>query len=170
MNIVTALTAIGERSGIGAFMNTLYGWPIIESIHFLALAVLLGTVGLFDLRILGVAKVIPMPALHRLVPLGVGAYLVNVVTGALFLVAKPYLYVFNPSFQLKLVCMIVAGLNVGVFYSFLAGKIRGTGSGANAPFAVKIVASISLAAWIGVIVFGRLITVFKPPFHSCPWC
>lgn len=170
MNIVTTLTDMGTRSGIAAFMNALYGWPVIESVHFLALAVLLGTVGLFDLRVLGVAKAIPMPALHRLVPLGVGAYLVNVVTGSLFLVSKPYLYVFNPSFQLKMVCMIVAGLNVMVFYSTLAGKIRDTGSGADAPFAVKVVASISLAAWLGVIVFGRLITVFKPPFYSCPWC
>lgn len=170
MNIVTTLEAIGARFGIAAFMDTLYGWPVVESVHFLALALLLGTVGLFDLRVLGVAKAIPMPALHRLVPLGVGAYLVNVVTGSLFLVAKPYLYVFNPSFQLKIVCMMVAGLNVGVFYSVLAGKIRDTDADADAPVAVKVVAAISLAAWIGVVVFGRLITVFKPPFYSCPWC
>lgn len=170
MNIVTALGAMGERSGITDFMSTLYGWPIIECVHFLALAILLGTVGLFDLRVLGMAKAISMPALHRLVPLGVGAYLINVLTGSLFLLAKPYLYVFNPSFQLKLACMIVAGLNVVVFYSTLSGKIRNTGSGVDAPFAVKVVASISLAAWTGVIVFGRLITVFKPPFYSCPWC
>lgn len=170
MNIVEILTTLGARSGIAGFMNTLYGWPIAESLHFLALAVLLGTVGLFDLRVLGVARAIPMPALHRLVPFGVGAYLVNLVTGSFFLLTKPYLYVFNPSFQLKLACMLVAGINVVVFYSTFASKIRNTGADAEATLAVKIVASISLLAWTGVIVFGRLITVFKPPFHSCPWC
>lgn len=111
-----------------------------------------------------------MPALHRLVPFGVGAYLVNVVTGSFFLLTKSYLHVFNPSFQLKLACMLVAGINVVVFYSTLAGRVRNTGADEEAPLQVKIVASISFLAWTGVIVFGRLIRVFKLPFHSCPWC
>lgn len=170
MNVIEALSGFGAHTGIAAFMNTLHGWPVVESIHFVALAILLGTVGLFDLRVLGIARAIPMPAFHRLIPFGVAAYLVNVLTGSLFLVTRPELYVFNPSFQMKLGCMAVAGINVIVFYSVLAGKIRNTGSEADAPPAVKLVAAISLAAWIGVIICGRLITVFKPPFYSCPWC
>jgi len=170
MNIIATLAEFGARTGIAAFMNTAYGWAAIESIHFIALAVLLGTVGLFDLRVLGVARAVPMPAIHRLVPFGVAAFFVNVLTGTMFLITMPGYYVFNPSFQLKLVFMLVAGINVVVFYAFLARRIRNTGCEADAPFAVKLAASISLAAWIGVITCGRFITVFKPPFFSCPWC
>jgi len=170
VNIIVTLAEFGARTGIAAFMNTSYGWAVIESVHFFALGILLGTVGLFDLRVLGVAKAIPMPALHRLIPFGIAAYLVNVLTGSMFLMARPEFYVFNPSFQLKLLCMAIAGVNVIVFYSLLAGKIRNTGPDADAPWAVKMAALVSLLAWTGVIVCGRFITVFKPPFFSCPWC
>ena len=43
-------------------------WPIAEMLHFLGLAVLIGVTGLFDLRMLGVAKGVPPSALHRLMP------------------------------------------------------------------------------------------------------
>jgi hypothetical protein len=162
---VEAIAAFGRASGVYGFMNTAWGWPAIESVHFLALAVLLGTVGLFDLRVLGLAPAIPMPALHRLVPFGVAAFAVNAVTGAMFFVSAPDQYAFNPAFRLKLVCMAIAGLNVLVFYSAFARGLRDTGPGAAASLPVKAIAAVSLAAWLGVIAFGRLITYFRPPYH-----
>ena len=159
---VEAIAAFGRASGIHAFMNTAWGWPAIEIVHFLALAVLLGTVGLFDLRVLGLARAIPMPALHRLVPFGVAAFAVNVVTGTMFFVSAPDQYMFNPAFRLKAACLAIAGLNVAVFYSAFA---RSLAHGAEPSRAVKVVAAVSLAAWTGVIVFGRLITYFRPPYH-----
>ena len=166
---VEAIAAFGRDSGIYGFMNSKWGWPTVESVHFIALSVLLGSVGLFDLRVLGLAKAIPMPALHRLVPFGVAAFATNVLTGSLFFVSAPDQYMFNPAFRLKLACMAVAGLNVLVFYSAFARGIR-DGEGASASLPVKIVAAVSLAAWIGVIVFGRLITYFRPPYHWCFTC
>lgn len=166
---VEAIAAFGRESGIHGFMNTAWGWPTIESLHFIALSVLLGTVGLFDLRVLGVARTIPMPALHRLVPFGVAAFAANIVTGSMFFVSAPDQYMFNPAFRLKLACMAIAGLNVLVFYgAFARGVPRG--EGARASLAVKLIAAISLAAWLGVIVFGRLITYFRPPYHWCFTC
>jgi hypothetical protein len=151
-------------------MNTTYGWPAVEVVHFIALSVLLGTVGLFDLRVLGLARAIPMPALHRLVPLGVAAFGVSALTGSLFFVSAPDQYMFNPAFRLKLACMAVAGLNVAVFYAAFARRLHGTAAGAEAPVPVKLIAAISLAAWVGVIVFGRVITMFRPPYHWCFAC
>ena len=152
------------RSGVYAFMNSAWGWPTIESIHFIALSTLLGTVGLFDLRALGVAKQIPMPELHKLIPFGVAAYLVNIVTGSMFFMSAPDQYMFNPAFRLKVACMAIAGLNVVVFYSAFA---RGVPAGPDdrAPLSVRLIAGVSLLAWTGVIVFGRLITYFRPPYH-----
>lgn len=162
---VETIAAFGRDSGVYGFMNSKWGWPAIESIHFLALSLLLGTVGLFDLRALGAAREIPLTALHRLVPFGVGAFVVNILTGLMFFVSAPDQYAFNPAFQLKMGCILLAGLNVAVFYSTMAkGLDRGVGPG------VKVVAAISLLAWTGVIVFGRLITYFRPPYHWCFWC
>ena len=155
---IEAIAAFGRDSGIHGFMNSAWGWPTIESVHFAALAVLLGTVGLFDLRVLGVARAIPMPALHRLVPFGVAAFATNAMTGAMFFVSAPDQYAFNPAFRLKLACMLVAGLNVAVFYGAFARSLRGGTASAAASLPVKAIAAISLVAWTGVIVFGRLIT------------
>jgi hypothetical protein len=161
---IEAIAAFGHASGVYDFMNTAYGWPAVESLHFVALATLLGTVGLFDLRVLGVAKAIPMPALHRLVPFGLAAFAANIVTGSMFFISAPDQYMFNPAFRLKLACVAIAGLNVLVFYSVFARGVP-DGPGARASPAVKVVAAISLLAWVGVIVFGRLITYFRPPYH-----
>lgn len=162
--------AFGKSSGIYAFMNTTYGWPAIESLHFLSLALLLGTVGLFDLRVLGVGKGIPVSALHRFVPLGVAAFVANVVTGSMFFVSAPDQYMYNPSFQLKLTAMAIAGANVVVFYWAFSRRANALGPDEIAPFPIKLAAGLSLACWIAVITFGRLITYFRPPYHWCFWC
>ena len=167
---IASIDAFGKSSGIFAFMNTAWGWPFFESLHYLGLTVLLATVGLFDLRMLGFAKSIPLAAMHKFVPFGVGAYLVNVITGFCFFVSAPDQYAFNPVFQLKTVCMLIAGINVVVFYTTCAQSVKALPSHVSLPLHVKAIAAISLTSWICVIVFGRLITYFRPPFHWCFWC
>ena len=167
---VETIAAFGKGSGIYAFMTSTWGWPFVESLHYLALATLLGTVGLFDLRMLGLARGVSMAALHKLVPFGIGAYIANVLTGSLFFVSAPDQYLYNPAFQLKLACMMVAGINAAVFYTTISSAVKSSASDANTPLTAKIVAAVSLVSWLSVIVFGRLITYFRPPYHWCFWC
>jgi hypothetical protein len=169
MDIAT-IEAFGRSSGIYAFMNTAWGWPFIESLHYIALAMLIGTIGLFDLRMLGFAKAVPLSGLHRLVPFGVIAYLANIVTGSMFFVSAPDQYAYNPAFQLKVICMLIAGINVAVFYTTSVRTVKALDSNVSAPLHVKVIAFVSLASWTCVIIFGRLITTFRPPYHWCFWC
>jgi hypothetical protein len=60
-------------------MNSAWGWPTVESLHFVGLSMLIGAVGLFDLRMLGLARGIPMGALHRMIPWGNGPVEVGLV-------------------------------------------------------------------------------------------
>jgi hypothetical protein len=168
--LIDSLVEFAQRTGIYGFMTSTWGWPAVESLHFIALAVMIGTVGLFDLRVLGMAKDIPLAALHQLIPLGIVAFVLSVLTGALFLLTEPRQYVYNPAFQLKLLCMGVAGANAAVFYVSRAKRVLLLPPQAPAPLAAKLAASISLTAWLGVIVCGRVITAFRPPYHWCPWC
>ena len=168
--MVDALLAFSQASGIHAFMHTAWGWPIIESLHFVGLSLLIGTVGLFDLRMMGLARGIPMSALHKLVPWGVAGYGLNVVTGLMFVTSVPDQYLFNPAFQTKLTLMGIAGLNILFFYRFVFLPVKATDPDANAPHAAGVVAAISLSCWIGIIICGRLITYFRPPYHWCFWC
>jgi len=167
---IADIAAFGQSSGIYAFMNTKWGWPCAESLHYVALALLLGTVGLFDLRLLGYAHGISLAALHKFVPIGVLAYLANIITGSFFFVSAPDQYAYNPAFQMKVVCMAIAGVNMFVFYATTARAVKALDPVAAAPLHAKIIGAISLCSWIGVIVFGRIITAFRPPFHWCFWC
>jgi hypothetical protein len=151
-------------------MHSTWGWPAVETVHFLGLSLLIGTVGLFDLRMMGLARGIPMSGLHQLVPWGVAGYVLNVITGVMFVTSAPDQYLFNPAFQTKLVLMGIAGLNGLIFYRVAFGPVKRAGADSPAPRAAKFAAMISLSCWIGVIVCGRLITVFRPPYYWRFWC
>jgi hypothetical protein len=165
-----ALLDFSHSSGIFDFLNTSWGWPTVESLHFIGLSLLIGTVGVFDLRMMGLGKGIPLSALHKLVPWGVAGYALNVMTGFMFVSTAPDQYLFNPAFQTKLALMVVAGINVLFFYRFSFGPVRQTDAGASAPRRARVAAAVSMTCWIGVIVCGRLITVFRPPYYWCFWC
>jgi uncharacterized membrane protein len=147
---------------VSTFMHSAWGWPTCESVHFFGLSLLVGTIGAFDLRLLGLAKGISIGALHRLVPWGVLGYLINVTTGLMFLVTEPDQYIYNPAFQFKLMFMAVAGLNILLFYLFLFRRMNRTDPGVDAPRGAKAVAVVSLCVWIGVLYCGRLLTFYRP--------
>ena len=140
-------------------------WPLMQSLHYLGGSLLLGTVGLFDLRVLGLAKGIAPVAIHRLIPLGVAGYIWNMLLGIVFFSGHPDQYFYNDAFRLKLSLMALAGINVLVFYGTGAfAEVRALPAGADASMRVKIITGISLAVWVGVLICGRLITFFRPPF------
>ena len=156
---------------LASYMNGVWEWPVAESLHFIGLSLLIGTVGLFDLRLLGLARQIPLSALHRLIPWGIGGYVLNILTGICFLTAAADQYMYNPSFQLKILSMSIAGVNVLLFYTTMFQKVKLLGPGENAPLAARIIGGVSLTCWLGVILFGRLLTFYRPPaFHWCSWC
>ena len=150
--------------------NVSNSWPVAESIHFIGLCLLIGTVGLFDLRMIGLVKRVPIAALHRLIPFGILGYAMNVLTGISFVAGFPDQYIYNPAFQTKLMFMGVAGLNVVVFYLATYRSVAATGPTEEAPLPARIAGGVSLLCWIGVIFAGRFITFFRPPWHWCPWC
>jgi hypothetical protein len=137
-------------------------WPVCEILHFSGMCVLLGTVGVVDLRILGVGKGIPIQALDRFIPLGVIAFAVNLLTGFIFIAgntpAGPLEYLENLSLQIKLLLVLIAGINLLVFYfTGIHKKIGALDADAVAPRSAKVVATVSLVMWFGVIFFGRMI-------------
>ena len=159
------VTTLASVKVVSPFMHSKWGWPICESVHFLGLSLLFGTIGMFDLRLLGLAKRIPIGALHRLVPWGIFGFVLNVITGAMFLVTDPNQYIYNPAFHFKMLFMVLAGLNIQVFYLTVFRKVEASGAGYDTPRSAKVIASASLFLWIAVMVFGRLLTFYRPI-----WC
>jgi hypothetical protein len=150
---------------VGHFMRTsAWAWPILESLHFMGMSVLIGTIGLFDLRLLGFARGISFAALHRLIPLGISAYTLNILTGLCFLAGAPDQYLWNPAFHFKVAFMTVAGLNVVFFYTRVFRGLQQLPPDSPPPFGARLAGAVSLTMWIGVMSAGRLLTFFRPPY------
>ena len=150
-------------TGIGDFVATYdWVWPLGETLHFVGMCVLLGTVGVVDLRILGVAKGIPIKLLEKFIPLGVIAFFVNMVTGFIFIagnpVGGPMEYLTNLSLQIKMIIVLIAGINLLVFYfTGIQRSLDTVPADGNASAGAKAVAAVSITAWIMVIIMGRFI-------------
>jgi hypothetical protein len=136
----------------------LWVWPTLETLHFVGLTLLVGNIGVLDLRMLGLAKQVSIASLSPFVRLGVLGFVINVTTGLLFIAGEPAQYLNNVAFYYKMACVVLAGANVGLFY--LSGVGRRTEAlepGADAPVAAKITAVLSLGLWFGVMYFGRML-------------
>ena len=158
-------------SGLFDVAYSAWGWPIAEIVHFTGLVLLIGTVGVVDLRMLGFLRGLSLPALHKLVPFGVLGFTLNVASGAVFVSSSPDQYLYNPAFQIKMSLIALAGVNMALFYATTAGKLRALGPDDMPPLAARIFAGISLTSWLLVIAAGRVITAFRPPaWFWCAWC
>lgn len=150
-------------TGIGDFVAAHdWVWPLCETLHFFGMSVLLGTVGVVDLRILGVGKGLPIHVLEKFIPLGILAFVVNATTGFIFVagnpVGGPMEYLTNLSFLLKMLVVLIAGINLAVFYvTGVERQLAAVPAEGDAPGAAKAIAVVSLTAWIFVIIFGRFI-------------
>ena len=139
-----------------------WAWPLGEMLHFFGMALLIGSVGLVDARVLGIGKGIPIKSLEKFIPLGVIGFIINVLTGIMFVagnpVGGPQEYLTNLALQLKMLCILVAGVNLLLFYALgIAKAADATEPGGDAPLSAKVVAAVSLLLWFGVIYFGRFI-------------
>src|SRR5260370_27128660 len=90
-------------------VNYKWVWATMETLHFLGLGLMVGTIGVLDLRLMGFVKGLPIASVQKLVPWGVGAFVLNTVTGIVFLAGAPYQYLYNLAFQMKVIFMLAAG-------------------------------------------------------------
>jgi hypothetical protein len=133
-------------------------WAFMMDLHFMGLVLLVGTIGLFNLRLLGFAKQIPVAALNKLVPWGLAGLSVNVLTGLLAFIGMPTFYSHDIAFVFKIVAVLLAVTTLGLFYHMsVFRECEAVGPGQNAPPRAKFVAAISLVLWLSVIVLGRYI-------------
>ena len=133
-------------------------FPWIESVHVLAIVIVVGTISIVDLRLLGVASLdISAKRLMRdVIPYTWGAFAIAAITGSLMFSSDATHYAHNRLFQIKLVMLALAGLNMAVFHLFGERDIeRWDAPGATTPAAAKAAAVISLMAWIAVVSLGR---------------
>jgi hypothetical protein len=141
--------------------DSTWAFPTLQSLHFLGMTMLIGVVGVIDLRVLGVARGLPIRSLHRFLPLAFVGFGINMITGICFFCHDPYVYAFNISFRVKMLLIVVAGLNALWFQLGVFMDVDKWGPGIEASRLAKIISALSIIIWFGVITAGRFIA-FTP--------
>jgi len=153
MGIGQALAALPP----GAWMRgVVWAYPLVETLHIVALATLFGAMTVVDLRLLGFSKSLPVvPLLRHALPLALLAFCLAGATGLLLFLAHADDLIGNRMFVLKICLIGAAGTNAAIFH---------TGSwadpakwGASVPPVPRLLAGLSLFIWVGVIFCGRWI-------------
>ena len=150
-----------EMSRLGlAIDSSPFWWPAIETTHLLALVLLVGSITAFDVRLLGLAlKRIPVSKLgRRLLPVTWSAFAVSLITGSLLFASEAQRkYCFNQAFRIKLLLIVLAGLNMAVFHFTIYRSGMKWDDSAVTPAWAKVIGSVSTLLWLGVIIAGRWI-------------
>jgi hypothetical protein len=154
----TPLAAIEHLPLAVAMRQELWLYPAVEIVHILGFVTLVGSILVFDLRLLGLTRGLPVRELARhVLPWSFGALLLIVPSGLLMFIAHAGDLVSNKAFIAKMSLLFCAALNAALFH---AGVFRGAAawdSGVAVPMPAKLHALASLLIWISVIACGRLL-------------
>jgi hypothetical protein len=136
-----------------------WGYPALETGHIIGFTVLVGAAAVFDLRLLGFGRALPVAAAARhLLGWSRRSLLLVVPTGLALFAANAAETWANPAFRLKLLLLALAGANALVFHIWMQRSMATWQHQPEAtPAGAKISAVLSLLLWTGVITCGRLI-------------
>jgi len=150
------LTMLDASAVARAMRGSTWLYPTVEVVHIVGFSVLVGSVAMFDLRVLGFGRAVAVPAAGRmLLPWSALSLCAIVPAGLLLFSAHPYELSANRVFQLKLCLIALAGLNA---LGFHLGVYRTAANWqAGAPALARLQAVVSLGLWIGVIGCGRFL-------------
>ncbi|MFT3904739.1 MAG: hypothetical protein QM718_00330 [Steroidobacteraceae bacterium] len=149
--------------GIAQAVRGDYGFewlfPIVETIHVLALAVVFGSILMVDLRLLGITSRTSLVSrlTKEVLPWTWTAWTIAAITGTLLFISKAQTYFYNLQFDLKFLFMFLAAVNMGIFHLGAYKSVAQWDSQVPTPAAAKRAGVISLVCWSLVIVFGRWI-------------
>jgi len=141
-------------------------FPWLEVFHIMATGLVLGVISIVDLRLLGLAATGYRTSrlMRSLLPLTWGAFAVALLTGALMFTSQPELYLQNTAFRIKLLLLVLAGLNMAVFHLWTQRGIAVWDEGGPIPIGARLAGLISLGLWVGVVFAGRFVGFTIDPF------
>ena len=135
-----------------------WAYPILEPLHVIGLGLLFGGIFMFDLRVLGVHKQMPVRQLARhVLPWVWVGFTLNAMSGIFLFLSDAPTFGTNTSFQVKMALIACAGLNMIWFHWRIYPGADRWNEGVSAPAAAKLTATISISIWLCVITAGRMI-------------
>lgn len=136
--------------GITFLRESAWVYPILEIIHIIGIALLLGNLIVFEARVLGAGKTLDLTALARLaLPLAVLGFLLAAMSGLTMFATQALELLGNPAFKWKMLLLVIAGGNAAWFHARGSLKLNDTIA------RLQVIASVFV--WIAVLSCGRLI-------------
>lgn len=130
-------------------------YPTLESLHYVGIAFLVGAIMLIDMRLLGLARRLPLNHMITLLPWVWAGFALNALTGGIMFTYGAINFGTNPVFWVKMSLILLAGVNALIF-EILARRGRHTWVLAGvAPLPARLVATASLLLWMSVVATGR---------------
>lgn len=139
-------------------------WPAAETLHFVGLSLLVGIAGLFDLRLIGFFKSLPISTLHPMMRWAIAGFIVNLATGFLFFAGDPFQYIDNVAFHYKMLFVALAGANAMLFELLISKRTLTVGAGQHAPTLARVIGAASLFSWLSVLYWGRMLAFIGNAF------
>lgn len=146
-----------EELPLAVAIGPTWWFPLFESIHVLASTFVVGTVALVDLRLLGlIAREHPVSRIViEVIPWTRAAFAVSAVTGAGMFITQAARYADNRAFQIKIVLLVLAGLNMAAFHGRTFRAVGRWDVSQRMPAAASFAGACSLLLWIGIMLSGR---------------
>ena len=142
-----------------ALHESRYMYLVVLTVHVLTLSMSVGLVVIQSLRLLGFALLhVRMSELsRRLMPFSIAGFSIMVISGSLLFYASPVDKFTNLFFRLKMGILILAGLNLWVFYKTTHGTIVDWDLASLPPKGARVTGALSLLLWALIITAGRMI-------------
>ena len=156
--MTTAAHAV-EATGLGRFMReSMWAFPIVETVHIAAFAIVVGSIVVLDLRLLGLSPRVPARRLaSHVLPWTLGAFGVAVLSGLTMFTAHAADYLGNGVFMLKMGLILAAGVNAAALHMRATQSSDAWDAEGGPPRRVRLAAMLSIVLWLGVIACGRLL-------------
>ena len=159
MSLLGAAQWLADTPWSIALHESIYGYPIIESLHVWALCLFVGLAVVLDVRLTGLGfKSVPVSDItKRILPWTIAGFVILVVSGVLLVYAIPVRSYQNIFFRVKLVLLVLAGINVWVFHSRVLFSVQQWDRDPLPPPRARFAGYASLVLWITIIFCGRMI-------------
>lgn len=147
-----------DSSWSSAIRQSAWLYPALEIVHIIGIVLLVGPAFLFDIRMLGFSKNLPISLLEKhLLTWSMRAVILVVPSGLLLFITNAAALGHDPVFYTKLMVIVIAGINAWIFHKIILKTVPSWNTGVPAPVSAKITALVSIIAWITVIACGRLL-------------
>lgn len=154
-----SFAATVESTALATWLrSSAWGYPAVETVHIWGLALLVGAAVAFDLRLLGVASLLPVDGVARfLLPVARIGFGVAVVSGLVLFIMQAQTFAVMPLFFVKMGAVAIAVANTMIFHRGIFTSVSGWSHASRTPRGARVAAVVSLVCWTLALVCGRFL-------------